>query len=70
MDYEFDRVAGGTLYRNSITIGIQKPRWARFLNSLFRKLAFDEADARAWLRSNVEEVGNFEHFLPGLFAAQ
>jgi hypothetical protein len=70
MDYEFQRVAGGTRYRNSITVGIDGPRWRRLANTAMRKLAFDETHARAWLKHNVEEVGNFEHFLPQLHASE
>lgn len=30
----------------------------------------DEARGRAWIQHNVEEVGNFESFLPQLYAAE
>lgn len=68
MDYRFERVAGGTRYVNSMTIGAPLPRWARGVNAPLLALAFDEARGRAWLRHNVEEVGSFEHFLPALYA--
>lgn len=65
MEYHFTRVAGGTLYENSLTVGIERaPR----LNALLRARVFPEERGRAWLLHNVEEVGNFEHFLPGLLA--
>lgn len=70
MDYQFERVAGGTLYRNSMTVGIPAPDALRGVSSLVRRLVFDEARGRAWLLHNVEEVGNFEHFLPALYAAE
>lgn len=70
MDYTWRRVPGGTRYENSITIGPQLPRGMAFVQRAIRSLAFDEAHARAWLLHNVEEVGNFEHFLPALFAAE
>jgi hypothetical protein len=70
MDYEFQRVAGGTRYSNSITIGFDGPRWLRLANATMRRFAFDEAHARAWLVHNVEEVGNFEHFLPRLHGSE
>jgi hypothetical protein len=67
MDYAFSRCAGGTQYVNSLTFGLPgKPR----LNTLLRKLAFSLDKAHAWLRHNVEEVGNFEFFLPALYAAE
>jgi len=70
MDYEFERVAGGTLYRNSLTVGLPVPTRLRALNRLLLPLEFDERRGRAWLKHNVEEVGNFEHFLPQLFARE
>ncbi|MCB9662013.1 MAG: hypothetical protein R3B40_29660 [Polyangiales bacterium] len=70
MDYTWRRVPGGTRYENSITIGPNLPRGLAFVQRALRRVAFDEAHARAWLLHNVEEVGNLEHFLPGLFAAE
>lgn len=68
MDYSFDRVPGGTLYRNSLVVGFAgKPR---ALNEFLVNTTFDEAHGRAWLLHNVEEVGNFEFFLPQLYARQ
>jgi hypothetical protein len=31
---------------------------------------FDEARGRAWITHNIEEVGNFETFLPKLYAVE
>jgi hypothetical protein len=70
MDYTWQRVPGGTRYENSITIGPALPSSMAFVQRAIRSVAFDEAHARAWLLHNVEEVGNFEHFLPALFAAE
>jgi hypothetical protein len=36
---------------------------------LIRGRLFTEAMGRAWLKHNVEEVGNLEFFLPALYAA-
>lgn len=69
MDYTFTAVPGGTRYVNSLTVGF-KGAWARPLNALIRRLAFDEAHGRAWVRHNVEEVGQFERFLPPLYALE
>jgi hypothetical protein len=70
MDYTFERVPGGTRYRNSLTVGPVLPRGLRWLTRALVAANFDEAHGRAWLLHNVEEVGNFEFFLPGLFAAR
>jgi hypothetical protein len=67
MEYHFTRVPGGTLYENSLTVGIERaPR----INALLLRRVFTEERGRAWLLHNVEEVGNLEHFLPGLIARQ
>jgi DAPG hydrolase PhiG domain len=43
--------------------------WPR-LNAALLRLGFPLEKARAWLRHNIEEVGNFEFFLPALYAAE
>jgi len=68
MDYEFKAVPGGTQYNNSLVIGTEK-FFGAVVNPLVRQFAFDEARGRAWIKHNIEEVGNFEAFLPQLYAA-
>lgn len=69
MDYQFNAVESGTLYRNSLTVGAAGiVGW--IVNPLIRTFAFDEARGRAWIKHNIEEVGNFESFLPQLYAAE
>lgn len=71
MTYRFTNVAGGTLYENSLTVGIPRSHLgARAFNRLVRPVVFPEHMGRAWLRHNVEEVGNFQFFLPELFARE
>lgn len=69
MDYAFAQVEGGTSYRNSLTVGATG-RGAKLLNGLIRRFLFDEARGRAWIKHNIEEVGNFESFLPELYARE
>ena len=69
MDYEFKAAPGGTQYSNSLVIGTER-FFGAVVNPLIRQFAFDEARGRAWIRHNIEEVGNFEAFLPRLHAAQ
>ncbi len=69
MDYQFTETASGTLYRNSLTVGVAGIL-GYLVNPLIRKFAFDEARGRAWIKHNVEEVGNFESFLPQLYASE
>jgi hypothetical protein len=69
MAYSFEAVNGGTLYRNSLTVGFTG--WlGRVLNPLIRVFKFDAARGRAWVKHNAEEVGQFEEFLPELYAAE
>jgi hypothetical protein len=69
MDYEFQQTDGGTLYRNSLEVGASGIA-GKLLNPLIRRFLFDEARGRAWIKHNVEEVGNFESFLPELYAKE
>lgn len=69
MDYEFTPVPGGTLYRNSLTVGVTGLT-GRLINPLIRRFTFDAARGRAWIKHNIEEVGNFESFLPQLYASE
>lgn len=66
MEYSFRQVAAGTLYVNRLLVGAADG-WRRVLTPLIQRLAFDHAHGMAWLRHNIEEVGQFEHFLPGLY---
>jgi hypothetical protein len=71
MDYTFTPVAGGTRYENSLTVGVDRPALLRLLvNQAIRPWVFPEHMGRAWLKHNVEEVGNFQFFLPALYAAE
>jgi hypothetical protein len=69
MDYTFRPVEGGTSYENSHTLGIDRPALLRpLVNQAIRPWLFPEHMGRAWLTHNVEEVGNFQFFLPALYA--
>ncbi|MFF3438348.1 hypothetical protein [Streptosporangium sp. NPDC002721] len=74
MDYTFARVAGGTRYENSLTLGLpgrgRRARLVRPVNEALRDRIFPGGKGAAWLRHNIEEVGNFEFFLPGLCSAE
>jgi hypothetical protein len=67
MDYDFVETDEGTLYYNSLTVGVRGVL-GRLVNPLIRRFAFDEARGHAWIKHNIEEVGNFESFLPELYA--
>jgi hypothetical protein len=65
LDYRFTAVEGGTRYEDSLTVGVSG---MRLLNRLVLPRLFPEEKGRAWQLHNIEEVGNFEHFLPALYA--
>jgi hypothetical protein len=67
MEYVFDPVTGGTRYTNWLIAGLDAPLAGRVVNPPIRRLLFPDDRARAWLTHNVEEVGNFESFLPALY---
>jgi hypothetical protein len=68
LEHEFTRTATGTLYRSRLLVGSQAPVIGRLLTALGTRFVFDEDTARAWIRHNVEEVGNFQFFLPQMYA--
>ncbi|MES2612956.1 MAG: hypothetical protein V4679_22075 [Pseudomonadota bacterium] len=66
MEYRFKAVAEGTQYENCLLFG-GRGTVARRLHPLLSRLAFPDGKGAAWLRHNIEEVGMFENFLPGLY---
>lgn len=69
MEYKFTAVPGGTLYENCLIFGKQA-WWFRFVRPLLEPLVFPAGQGEAWLLHNIEEVGAFENFLPGLYRAE
>jgi hypothetical protein len=69
MNYHFDPVPEGTLYRNTLTIGFEG-RLGRPFNRLVRSRVVHKTFGEAWIKHNIEEVGNFEFFLPALYASR
>ena len=70
LEHTFTPVANGTLYRSRMLVGVEHP-WLlpNVTNPVLQRQVFPEAMARAWLKHNVEEVGNFEFFLPECHAS-
>lgn len=63
----FTPVSGGTQYDSIMKVGINIPVVGRIFNRLIRPLVFSDESGRSWLQHNIEEVGNFEFFLPELY---
>jgi hypothetical protein len=66
MEYRFTAVPEGALYDNCLIIGAVYG-WKRWLTPLIQRFVFNHARGVAWLRHNVEEVGQLENFLPNLY---
>ena len=70
LDYRFEETAAGTRYENALRVGLSGSGFfARGFNRTLVPRVFPEHKGRAWLVHNIEEVGNFEFFLPEMFAA-
>lgn len=69
LEHTFAATKGGTRYQSIMHVGAKSmpARW--LINRCIIPHLFGEDKGRAWLKHNVEEVGNFEFFLPDLFRA-
>jgi len=67
LEHRFTEVPGGTQYDSCMTVGCSVPILDRIFNFLVRPLVFSGRSGVAWLQHNIEEVGNFEIFLPELY---
>jgi hypothetical protein len=67
LQHTFERSADGTLYRSELVVGSSVPVVGRLVNALARRRLFPPEVGEAWLKHNVEEVGNFQFFLPKLY---
>ncbi len=67
LSHQFIAAGGGTRYISDLHIGVDNLFGRYILNPIIRKRIFTKSMGRAWLRHNIEEVGNFEFFLPALY---
>jgi hypothetical protein len=67
LEHQFIPVSSGTRYESRLLIGIDSKVGKYFVNPVIRPMIIGYKMARAWLKHNVEEVGNFEYFLPDLY---
>jgi hypothetical protein len=70
LEHWFEPADGGTRYRSRMELGADTAFGRLLFNRLIRPFVFGDLMGPAWLRHNVEEVGNFERFLPGLYATE
>jgi len=69
LEHRFSQVPEGTRYVSRMLVGSRVPVLGWLFNRFIRPLLFSDESGRAWLRHNIEEVGNFEVFLPALYYA-
>jgi hypothetical protein len=67
LEHTFTRVENGTLYQSKLTIGVDTPILKYVLNPFIKNFLVSEEAGKAWLKHNIEEVGNFEFFLLNLY---
>jgi hypothetical protein len=68
LQHDFIAAPTGTRYESRMLAGRDTLFGRLFLNRrLLPWLVIDDAMGQAWLQHNVEEVGNFERFLPPLY---
>jgi DAPG hydrolase PhiG domain len=64
----FEAIPSGTRYVSRLTVGGSTPLGRLFLNRIAQDRAFPEWKVNPWwIRHHIEEIGNLENFLPGLF---
>ncbi|TGK11252.1 DAPG hydrolase family protein [Leptospira stimsonii] len=66
MEYTFEPSGQDTIYENCLIIGWKHWTW-KLIRPLFLKFVFSEKRGQAWILHNIEEVGQFERFLPQLY---
>lgn len=69
LSHRFTALKGATRYDSVLEVGLTAPVIGPILNRLILPARFPEDMGRAWIAHNIEEVGQFESFLPALFAS-
>lgn len=65
--HKFIAVENGTKYISHLKIGSSSIPGKYIINPIIRRFIFSSSKGYAWIKHNIEEVGNFELFLPALF---
>jgi hypothetical protein len=67
LQHDFIPVPNGTQYNSYMKVGVSKGLFGWVFNTIIRPFIFSKPMGEAWLKHNIEEVGNFEFFLPELY---
>lgn len=68
LEHWFSQGQDGAGYNSQMIVGSSSFPLGSFFTRCVRPFIFTRAMGHAWLRHNIEEVGNFEFFLPEFFA--
>jgi hypothetical protein len=68
--HRFTALDGATQYNSVLEVGLSLPVLGPVLNGLILPAKFPEDMGHAWIAHNIEEVGQFETFLPELHASE
>lgn len=67
LQHDFIKDGNNTIYKSKMIIGTSNAFLSTIFNSYVRPHFFTHEMGTAWLKHNIEEVGNFEFFLPELY---
>ncbi len=67
LQHEFIPDGQNTIYKSRMLVGTNKRFFKSILNPVIQSFFFTHEMGQAWLKHNIEEVGNFEYFLPELY---
>lgn len=68
LQHDFHAAGNDTIYISRMVVGTDSFPMRYIFNTCVRPFVFSQAMGDAWLKHNIEEVGNFEFFLPQLYA--
>ncbi len=68
LEFRFEDGPDGAKFTNHLTVGVERGWLKSFVNRVMIPWLYYEDKNYAWVLHTVEEIGNFENFLPEIFA--
>ncbi len=68
MEFRFSDGPDGVVFTNHLTVGVESGFLKALVNRVMIPWIYNEDKNYAWVLHSVEEIGNFENFLPEVFA--
>ena len=66
--FEYQDGPDGATFTNHLTVGVREGLLKSFVNKVMIPWLYNEDKNYAWILHSVQEIGNFENFLPEIFA--